>query len=38
MEAMQSLRIKKALPLYGPDISEEYTPFHVGLDRWIRFD
>jgi aminomethyltransferase len=24
--------------LYGPDISEEYTPFHVGLGRWIRFE
>src|SRR3712207_9036417 len=35
---MQSLRIEKALPLYGPDISEEYTPFHVGLERWIRFN
>src|SRR5215208_6243335 len=22
----------------GPDISEEYTPFHVGLGRWVRFD
>ncbi|MCA3763077.1 MAG: aminomethyl transferase family protein [Cutibacterium sp.] len=38
IEAMQSLRIEKALPLYGPDISEEYTPFHVGLERWVRFD
>jgi aminomethyltransferase len=38
VEAMQSLRIEKALPLYGPDISEEYTPFHVGLERWIRFN
>lgn len=36
--AMQSLRIEKALPLYGPDISEDDTPFHVGLSRWIRFD
>lgn len=36
--AMQSLRIEKALPLYGPDLSEDVTPFHVGLDRWIRFD
>src|SRR5829696_4579666 len=35
---MQSLRIEKCLPLYGPDISEEYTPFHVGLGRWVRFD
>jgi aminomethyltransferase len=38
VEAMQSLRIEKGYPLYGPDISEEYTPFHVGLGRWIRFD
>ena len=36
VEAMQSLRIEKSLPLYGPDISEEDTPFHVGLSRWIR--
>src|SRR5918995_1813979 len=38
LEAMQSLRIEKGLPLYGPDISEEDTPFHVGLGRWVRFD
>ena len=36
--AMQSLRIEKALPLYGNDINEAYTPFHVGLDRFIRFE
>ena len=36
--AMQSLRIEKALPLYGPDINEQRTPFHLGLDRWIHFD
>jgi aminomethyltransferase len=36
--AMQSLRLEKALPLFGNDINENYTPFHVGLDRWIRFD
>lgn len=36
--AMQSLRIEKALPLYGNDVNENYTPFHVGLERWIRFD
>jgi aminomethyltransferase len=35
---MQSLRIEKGLPLYGPDISEQDTPFHVGLGRWVRFD
>lgn len=38
VRAMQSLRIEKALPLYGPDINPEVTPFHLGLDRWIRFD
>ncbi len=37
-EAMQSLRIEKALPLAGPDINGEQTPFDMGLDRWIRFD
>ena len=38
--AMQSLRIEKALPLAGPDIADDeaHTPFHFGLDRWIRFD
>ena len=38
VQAMQSLRIEKAFPLYGPDIDGSQTPFHVGLDRWIRFD
>jgi aminomethyltransferase len=38
VEAMQSLRIEKSLPLYGPDISEEDNPFHVGLSRWIRLE
>jgi aminomethyltransferase len=36
--AMQSLRIEKGLVLYGNDVNEHYTPFHVGLERWIRFD
>ena len=36
--AMQTLRLEKAFPLYGNDVNENYTPFHVGLDRWIRFD
>jgi aminomethyltransferase len=36
--AMQSLRIEKAYPLYGPDIDGEQSPFEVGLHRWIRFD
>lgn len=36
--AMQTLRLEKGLVLYGNDVNEEYTPFHVGLDRWIRFE
>ena len=36
--AMQSLRLEKALVLYGNDVNENYTPFHVGLERWVRFD
>jgi aminomethyltransferase len=36
--AMQTLRLEKAYPLYGNDITEDYTPFHIGLDRWIRFE
>jgi aminomethyltransferase len=38
VQAMQSLRLEKAFPLYGNDVNENYTPFHVGLERWIRFD
>ena len=38
VETMQSLRIEKSLPLYGPDISEDDTPFHVGLSRFIRLE
>jgi aminomethyltransferase len=38
VQAMQSLRIEKAYPLYGPDIDENYSPFHLGLQRWIRFE
>ena len=37
-QAMHTLRLEKALPLYGPDINPERTPFHVGLERFIRFD
>ncbi len=36
--AMQSLRLEKAYPLYGNDLHENITPFHVGLDRWIKFE
>ncbi|HMO57548.1 MAG TPA: aminomethyltransferase family protein [Roseiflexaceae bacterium] len=36
--AMQTLRLEKGVGLYGNDVNEVYTPFHVGLDRWIRFE
>jgi aminomethyltransferase len=36
--AMHTLRLEKGLVLYGADVDESHTPFHVGLDRWIRFD
>jgi aminomethyltransferase len=36
--AMQTLRLEKGYPLYGNDLHEQVTPFHVGLDRWIKFD
>jgi glycine cleavage system aminomethyltransferase T len=36
--AMQTLRVEKGLPLYGNDVNERYTPFHVGLDRWVKFE
>lgn len=36
--AMQSLRLEKGYPLYGPDISTDVTPFHLGLERWIKFE
>jgi aminomethyltransferase len=38
VQAMQSLRIEKAYPLYGPDIDEDRNPFELGLHRFIRFD
>jgi aminomethyltransferase len=36
--AMHSLRLEKALVLYGVDLDETRTPFEAGLDRWIRFE
>ncbi len=36
--AMQTLRLEKGYPLYGVDITEDYTPFHLGLDKWIKFE
>ncbi len=36
--AMHTMRLEKGYVLYGADLDEDHSPFHVGLDRWIRFD
>src|SRR5690606_38919385 len=36
--AMHTLRLEKALVLYGVDVDESRTPFEAGLDRWVRFE
>ncbi len=36
--AMHTLRLEGAWCLYGADLDESHSPFHVGLDRWVRFD
>lgn len=36
--AMFTLGLEKAYPAHGIDMDEARTPFHVGLDRWIKFD
>jgi aminomethyltransferase len=38
VSAMQSLRVEKGYALYGNDLNERYTPFHAGLERWVRFE
>lgn len=36
--AMFTLGLEKSYPAHGIDMDETRTPFHVGLDRWIRSD
>jgi aminomethyltransferase len=36
--AMHTLRLEKGYVLYGVDLDQGHSPFHAGLDRWIRFD
>ena len=36
--AMFTLGLEKGYPAHGVDMDESRTPFHMGLDRWVRFD
>jgi aminomethyltransferase len=36
--AMFTLGLEKGYPAHGVDMDETRTPFHSGLDRWIKFD
>jgi len=36
--AMNTLRLEKGYPLYGNDLNETVTPFHCGLERWVKFE
>ena len=36
--AMFTLGLEKAYPAHGLDMDERRTPFHIGLDRFIKFD
>jgi len=36
--ALGSLRIEKAFPSWGAELSPDYTPFDAGLDRFIKLD
>ena len=36
--AMFTLGLEKGYPAHGVDMDESRTPFHVGLDRWVKFD
>jgi aminomethyltransferase len=36
--AMFTLGLEKGYPAHGIDMDESRTPFHLGLDRWVRFD
>jgi len=36
--AMFTLGLEKGYPAHGVDMDESRTPFHIGLDRWVRFD
>jgi len=38
VNAMFSLGLEKLYPAHGIDMDESRTPFHLGLDRFIRFE
>ena len=36
--ALESLRLEKAYRLWGPDMSQRYTPLEAGMERFVRLD
>jgi aminomethyltransferase len=38
VQAMFTLGLEKLYPAHGLDMDERRTPFHIGLDRFIRFE
>ena len=36
--ALESLRLEKAYRLWGPDLSQVYTPLESGMERFVRFE
>lgn len=38
VQAMFTLGLEKLYPAHGIDMDERRTPFHIGLDAFIRFD
>ena len=36
--ALESLRLEKAYRLWGPDLSQAFTPLEAGMERFVRFD
>jgi dimethylglycine dehydrogenase len=36
--ALESLRLEKAYRLWGPDLSQVYTPLEAGMERFVRLE
>ncbi len=38
MRAMESLRLEKSYRMWGSDLTRDYTPFEVSIDRFVRMN